>query len=98
MSGHLGQLIRLGEINRTPLEFTLDGERVSCLAGDTLLTAILLATRRLRDSEFGDGARAGFCNMGACQDCWVSLACGERLRACTTPVENGMVVMTREMV
>jgi NADH dehydrogenase/NADH:ubiquinone oxidoreductase subunit G len=31
--------------------------------------------------------------MGACQDCWVALADGRRVRACTTPVEAGMAVL-----
>ena len=38
--------------------------------------------------------RAGFCLMGACQDCWVWLADGPRVRACTTPVAEGMHVLT----
>lgn len=86
----------MGETDRTPVEVRIDGERVSCLAGDTLLTAMLLNGRLLRHSEFGDGPRAGFCNMGACQDCWLSLGSGERVRACTTAVRDGMVVSTRE--
>ena len=32
--------------------------------------------------------------MGACQDCWISLADGRRLRACTTPVRDGMAIDT----
>jgi hypothetical protein len=28
--------------------------------------------------------------MGACQDCWVALADGRRLRACTSMIEPGM--------
>jgi aerobic-type carbon monoxide dehydrogenase small subunit (CoxS/CutS family) len=38
--------------------------------------------------------RAGFCLMGACQDCWVWLADGSRLRACTTLLAEGMQVRT----
>ncbi|MGN8118111.1 (2Fe-2S)-binding protein [Labrys sp. 22185] len=86
----------MGETDRTPVAILINGESVSCLAGDTLLTAILLNGRFLRHSEFGDGPRAGFCNMGACQDCWLTLASGERIRACTTEVRDGMVVLTRE--
>jgi predicted molibdopterin-dependent oxidoreductase YjgC len=48
----------------------------------------------VRDSEFGDGPRAGFCLMGACQDCWVWTPEGQRLRACSTTVEPGMRVLT----
>ena len=33
--------------------------------------------------------------MGACQDCWVWTESGERLRACSTPVQEGMAVLTR---
>jgi NADH dehydrogenase/NADH:ubiquinone oxidoreductase subunit G len=64
------------------------------MAGDTVLTALLTAGRRVRDSEFGDGPRAGFCVIGVCQDCWVTLAGGQRLRACTTPVREGMAIDT----
>jgi D-hydroxyproline dehydrogenase subunit gamma len=62
--------------------------------GDTLLTAILCHADRLRASEFIGQPRAGFCQMGACQDCWVSLDSGERLRACATPLVEGMRIIT----
>jgi NADH dehydrogenase/NADH:ubiquinone oxidoreductase subunit G len=32
--------------------------------------------------------------MGACQDCWVRLEDGRRLRACTTLVTDGLAVET----
>ena len=34
--------------------------------------------------------------MGACQDCWVALDDGTRLRACTSFVAEGMRIVTRE--
>jgi len=37
----------------------------------------------LRRLEFGGAPRAGFCLMGACQDCWVWMDDGGRVRACT---------------
>ena len=77
------------------IRFTIDGTPAEAHAGDTLLTAILLNATRLRPFEFGDGGRAGFCLMGACQDCWVRLADGRRLRACSTSVASGMAVLTR---
>ncbi|MCA0417592.1 MAG: (2Fe-2S)-binding protein [Proteobacteria bacterium] len=91
-----GQFVRLGETSRASVLVHIDGEAVSCLAGDTVLTALLLHGRLLRISEFGDGPRAGFCNMGACQDCWVSLEDGERRRACTTYVQAGQRVLSQE--
>ena len=77
-----------------PIAFTLDGQPATALAGDTVLTAVLTQTSRLRRSEFSGAPRAGFCLMGACQDCWVWTADGGRLRACTTVVEDGMELVT----
>ncbi|MGR3805193.1 (2Fe-2S)-binding protein [Marinibacterium profundimaris] len=85
-----GRLVRLAESARAPVEFIFDGEALTGLEGDTVLTAILLSRRALRDAEFGPEARAGFCLMGACQDCWVWQEGGARLRACSTPLREGM--------
>jgi predicted molibdopterin-dependent oxidoreductase YjgC len=87
-------LQRLDGATREPIAFELDGRACSALEGDTVLTAILTHSARLREAEFSGTARAGFCLMGACQDCWVQLVDGERLRACTTFVEPGMRVRT----
>ena len=89
------RFLRLAELERTPIDLRIDGQAATALQGDTLLVALLQHGRRVRDSEFGDGPRAGFCLMGACQDCWVWTEAGERLRACSTPVEAGMAVLTR---
>lgn len=89
------RFVRLAETDRAALALQIDGQPATALAGDTLLVALLSHGRRVRDSEFGDGPRAGFCLMGACQDCWVWTPEGERLRACSTPVEAGMSVCTR---
>src|SRR6266702_1282497 len=78
------RFVRLAEADRAPVPFTVDGTPASALDGDTLLVALLANGSRLRRSEFGDGNRAGFCLMGACQDCWVWTADGGRLRACST--------------
>jgi len=89
------RFVRLAERERQPVSLSIDGRSVQALVGDTLLVALLTHGLRVRDSEFGDGARAGFCLMGACQDCWVWTQSGERLRACSTPVRDGLAVLTR---
>ena len=89
------RFIRLAETGRAPISLRIDGEPAQALAGDTLLVALLTHGRRVRDSEFGDGPRAVFCLIGACQDCWVWRDNGERLRACSTAAEAGMAVLTR---
>jgi D-hydroxyproline dehydrogenase subunit gamma len=90
------RFVRLAETNRPRVRIIIDGQPADALAGDTLMVAVLNNARQLRESEFGDGKRSGFCLMGACQDCWVWTADGGRLRACTTVVEEGMHIITRQ--
>lgn len=85
-------LKRLAERDRAVLPFTLDGQPASGLQGDTVLTAVLTAEDSLRGSDFSGEPRAGFCLMGACQDCWVKLGDGRRVRACSTLLEAGACV------
>ena len=89
------RFVRLAETGRAPLTLFIDGRAVQALQGDTLLVAILGNNQRLRSSEFGDGERAGFCLMGACQDCWVRSEDGARLRACSTLAIDGMKISTQ---
>ncbi|MFB9123734.1 (2Fe-2S)-binding protein [Paraburkholderia dipogonis] len=91
-----GRFDRLGETGRERVRPTMDGQPIEALVGDTVLTAILCSLRHVRQSEFGGENRAGFCLMGACQDCWVWIHDGERLRACTTVVESGMRIVTSQ--
>ena len=93
MSGAV--FVRLAETERPRIPFTLDGRAAEALAGDTLLTAILTQGTAVRESEFGDGPRAGLCLMGACQECWVMLEGRGPVRACATPLEAGMAVSLR---
>ena len=90
-----GLLVRVKPRAGGTVCLTLDGRAVTALAGDTVLTAILLHQARVRTAEFDGGDRAGFCLMGACQDCWVRLADGRPMRACTTLVADGMALVTQ---
>lgn len=87
-------LVRLAETDRVPVAFRFDGRDMSGLAGDTVLTAILTGAESLRAAEFGPERRAGFCLMGACQDCWIWAEDGSRLRACSTPIAAGMRLLS----
>jgi len=89
-----GRFVRLAETGRPRLQLRIDGRTCTALEGDTLLVALLTNGRHVRESEFGDGRRAGFCLMGACQDCWVWDESGRRLRACSTPAGDGMAILT----
>lgn len=91
-----GRFVRLAETGRAQVTLTVDGTERYALEGDTLMVAMLGSGLHLRTSEFGDGKRAGFCLMGACQDCWVWTEGGGRLRACSTLAEQGMRISTNQ--
>ena len=91
-----GRFVRLAEQGRPSVNLTVDGAQVQALQGDTLMVAVLTHGNALRQSEFDSGRRAGFCLMGACQDCWVWTRSGERLRACSHEVREGLDIVTTQ--
>ena len=93
MTVNTALLHRVAEKDRAPVPFLLDGEPATALEGDTVLTAILTHRAQLHRNEFSHEPRAGFCLMGACQDCWVRLGDGRRVRACSTMLEAGQQII-----
>jgi len=89
-----GRLARAIVPDGAQFRIRIDGEEAIAYAGDSVLVAVLMSKNALRRHEFSDEMRAGFCLMGACQDCWVWLADHSRVRACTTIVADGMHVLT----
>jgi predicted molibdopterin-dependent oxidoreductase YjgC len=89
-----GQVVRAMPRNAAPITIEVDGEPVEAWAGESVLVAVLAHRGALRRLEFGNEPRAGFCLMGACQDCWIEIAGFGRTRACTTPVAAGMRILT----
>lgn len=89
-----GQFVRAVARDGAPVAFTIDGRSVIAQTGDSILAAMLTNTRLVRRLEFGGEPRAGFCLMGACQDCWVWLGAGRRARACTTLVSADLRIST----
>ncbi|MGO4624345.1 (2Fe-2S)-binding protein [Ensifer sp. 2YAB10] len=87
-------LQRRYRLDEAPVPFVLNGTAETGRRGDTVLTAILSVSGRLRQSEFTGENRAGFCLIGACQDCYVMLADGSRVRACSTALKPGMAFIT----
>ncbi|KEZ74642.1 MULTISPECIES: (2Fe-2S)-binding protein [Pseudomonas] len=91
-----GRFVRLGERDRPVVSLMVDSAPIEALQGDTLMVALLTRKATLRQSEFDPGRRAGFCLMGACQDCWVWTRSGERLRACSNEVRDGLDIVTTQ--
>ena len=100
-----GRLVRAIVPDAPAVRILVDGEEVTAYADESVLVAVLAARNALRQHEFSDEMRAGFCLMGACQDCWVrdvsdvsdgaDAANAARVRACSTPVRDGMAIVTR---
>lgn len=86
------QISRIDAQERLPLRLSWNGAEIEAFEGDTILTAILTNRSALRAFEFSAERRAGFCLMGACQDCWVLVNGDRPAQACTTFVHAGMVV------
>jgi aerobic-type carbon monoxide dehydrogenase small subunit (CoxS/CutS family) len=59
------------------------------------VATVLLALGRRTFRHTGHGAPRGlFCGMGVCFDCLVTVDGVENVRACLTPVTEGMVIAT----
>ena len=87
------RLHRLDIAARPEIAFEFDGQPLVARAGDTVLTAILTHRDDFPPAPgSGPALRAGFCLMGACQECWVWIAPGKRVRACGTRVAPGMKI------
>jgi NADH dehydrogenase/NADH:ubiquinone oxidoreductase subunit G len=89
------QIHRVFPVTGATCVVVVDGIRVSARAGQSVLSVLLARDVSVRVHELSGEPRAGFCLMGACQDCWVWFGDARRGRACTTPVEDGMTIFTR---
>jgi len=73
---------------------TLDGVPLQAYRGETIAGALLANGRRAwRHTDAGE-PRGLFCGMGICFDCVVTVDGVPGVRACLTPVADGMVVET----
>jgi predicted molibdopterin-dependent oxidoreductase YjgC len=95
MSTDGAQFMRVATRRGAAIAVEFDGLPLTATEGDSILAVLLTHGLILRRHEFGTEPRAGFCLMGACQDCWVWSVQGGRLRACTTPVADGMILASQ---
>ncbi|MBL8697040.1 MAG: (2Fe-2S)-binding protein [Alphaproteobacteria bacterium] len=85
---------RVAPLAGAPVRILVDGRPVQSTEGESVLAAMLSITGHVRELEANGEKRAGFCLMGACQDCWVWFGDAPRGRACTTLVRDGLEVFT----
>jgi predicted molibdopterin-dependent oxidoreductase YjgC len=86
---------RLGPAGGRVVRITVDGQPLEARAGDTVAAALLAAGRlAFRTTLRGRAPRGLFCGMGICFDCVVTVDGVTGVRACLTPVAEGMAVET----
>jgi len=74
------------------IRFTLAGRHVEADAGASLLAALWNHGARAVRTSVGGAARGPLCAMGTCFECCVSVDGEPHVRACLTPVREGMTV------
>ena len=76
------------------VRITVDGEAVQAYEGETLAAALMAAGLRTFRHTHEGHPRGIFCGMGICYDCTVTVSGLNTVRACVTPVREGMQVFT----
>lgn len=77
----------------------INEDAVDAYPGESLATALLAAGRLTMSLDSNGRPRAPFCNMGVCFECLVSIkrnGARERVRACLTPVQEGLQIRVPE--
>ena len=88
--------IAAGVARGPALRITVDGEAVPAYEGESLAAALLAAGRRFtRWTARAGEPRGYFCGMGACHDCLLTVDGRPNVRACMTPVREGLVAETQ---
>jgi predicted molibdopterin-dependent oxidoreductase YjgC len=91
--GPVSDGLRIDGLQRAErITFTFEGTAVAAHAGETVGMALWAAGQReLRHSSKDGAPRGMLCGMGICYECLVQID-GATVRACTTPVREGMQV------
>ncbi len=78
------------------VRLTLDGDEILGIEGQSLAAAFMAIGRRSwRYTPRRGEPRGIFCGMGLCFDCLVQVDGRPNVRACLTPVADGMRVETQ---
>jgi len=78
---------------RRPVQFTWNGITVDGLEGEPIAAALLAVGERvLRYTDRHEQPRGIYCNIGHCYECRVTVDGVTSVRACITPLVQGMQV------
>ena len=87
----------LGSLPPVPsVTFTFDGRPIAARAGEPIAAALLAAgVRVFRTMPRSGEPRGGYRMVGRCADCLIVVDGQPNVRACVTPVREGMRVATQ---
>lgn len=78
------------------LGILVDGQQLAAHEGESIAAALIASGRRFTRWTPRTGEPRGyFCGMGICQDCLVTVDGLPNVRACMTPVRDGLRVETQ---
>lgn len=81
------------------IKFQFNGETYEGYAEDTIASALLAnGIRTLRNHEESGNPRGIYCNIGHCFECRVTVDNKTNIRACLTPIKDGMVIASGEQL
>lgn len=73
--------------------FTFEGRKLHGLEGEPIAAALMASgVRVLRRTRLHGQPRGVFCAIGLCTDCMVIVNGVSNVRACVTPLEEGMEI------
>jgi predicted molibdopterin-dependent oxidoreductase YjgC len=79
------------------VQIELDGEIVQCFEGETVAAAMLTERGPVTRTSSRLGKPRGlYCGIGVCFECTVTVDGRPNVRACQTPVRDGMQVQSQE--
>lgn len=79
------------------VQFTFNGQTIVGYKNDTIASALLAnGIRTLRQHEQSGEPRGIYCNIGHCFECRVNVNGEANIRACLTPIEQNMIVESRQ--
>nr|WP_131848032.1 (2Fe-2S)-binding protein [Baia soyae] len=80
-------------MDKKVISFTYNGEKLQGLEGEPIAVALLAShIRVLRRHEESGSARGLYCGIGHCMECRVQVQGKGQVRACLTPLQEGMEI------
>ena len=90
--------LRIPGVKRTnKILFFVNGQKCTAYPGETVFAALYASGYRVMNKRYRiHEARSGFCSMGVCYECLVSINGRKNQRACMVEVEENMKVIIDE--